>query len=393
MGEPFAGAMTHFTVICPIGIEHGRMRRLLLLLLLVWLVGSPAAASDARYTGRPLVANYDGPVLVHNSHYRYTGSDRLSFSTTDLLAERYPELRPLRPVIDTWASRFSIHPRVLSAVAHDFFAGSPVLGDRRDIEAVVQVASALATVFEAQTPHPLAASRAVAAAADALFFRLWLPADLAKGRETVTALGEAPALFGYFQPPWEIGETWAGGGAHGNSHNALDFWATYQQWGDDTSPYWVSAMQSGTVRVWSSCGMAVIHPNGWVTDYYHLDNIQLADFATAQRNDQLANYASTEAQAICSGGWSTGPHVHMSIRYNGDAVSVDEANVDFTAFSHHAGEGDYDTNCTRSWYTHFTEGTICPNRDQLLNNAQDPVSIFLDGFEIGSTSNWSATVE
>ena len=152
-------------------------------------------------------------------------------------------------------------------------------------------------------------------------------------------------------------------------------------------------MQSGTARVWSSCGMAVIHPNGWVTDYYHLDNIQVADRASVQRNQRIANYADNEPQAICSGGWSSGPHVHMSVSYNGSGVAVDSANLDFTAFSHHEGVGDYDTNCTRSWYNHYTEGKICPNYDQLLNNAPstDP-PLFRDDFETGSTVIWSSTV-
>lgn len=121
-------------------------------------------------------------------------------------------------------------------------------------------------------------------------------------------------------PPWPVGDTWAGGGAHGDTHNALDFWGTYQEWVEDTSAHRVTAMQSGTVRVWSSCGLSVVHDNGWVTDYYHLDNIRVADLAIAERNERLANYADNEAQATCSGGWSTGPPVHMSLTQNGSAI-------------------------------------------------------------------------
>ena len=95
------------------------MRRLVLLLLLEWLLSGPVEASEARFTGRLLEATYTGSILIDNSQYRNTGADRLTFSTDDHLASKYPELLPLRPAIDTWASRLGIHPRVLSAVVND----------------------------------------------------------------------------------------------------------------------------------------------------------------------------------------------------------------------------------------------------------------------------------
>ena len=150
-------------------------------------------------------------------------------------------------------------------------------------------------------------------------------------------------------------------------------------------------MQSGTLRVWSSCSASVVHDNGWVTGYYHLENIQLPDFAAVERNDALANYADDEAQATCSGGWSSGPHVHMSLKYNGSSTTVDEDNVDFTVFSHHAGRGDYNTNCNESWYDHDSVGLVCPNYDQLLNDTTMPTGLFADGFESGNSTAWSST--
>mgnify|MGYP001588050244 CR=1 FL=1 len=367
------------------------MRRLLQTLLLAGLLGAPLGASEARYFGRPLAVTYDGPILIDNSQYHYTGADRLSFSTADHLQKSYPHLVPLRPAIDTWSSRLGIHPRVLSAVLNNYFVGMDVVGDRVEFDAVVQVASAMATVYADQESDPLAASRAAMATADALFFELRPAPELAMRLSYRTAQAPAaPILYGYFQPPWEIGETWAGGGAHSGAHQSLDFWAGWTPWGGDTSPYWVAAMQSGTARVWSSCGMTIVHPNGWVTDYYHLDNIQVTDGSFVERNDRIANYADNEAQATCSGGWSSGPHVHMSISYEGSGVSVHSSNVDFTAFSHNEGVGDYDSNCNTSWYNHYTEGKVCPNRRQLLNNAPaaDP-PLFRGDFETGDTVFWS----
>lgn len=365
------------------------MRNLYLTLVLVFATYGAVSGSESRYDGPPLTADYAGPVIVDNSQYLYTGDDMLSFSTTDYLATQYPELAVLRSTIDSWASRVGVHPRVLSAVVHSYFEGSWGHGDRLDKDVVAQLASALNIVFSQESPHPLAASRAAHAAANALGFDLDTPSVLGEARQTVSAPAGGPPLFGYFQPPWEIGDTWSGGGAHGTNHNALDFWGDWVPWGGDTTPYWVSAMQEGVARVWSTCSVSVVHPNGWVTGYYHLDRIQVDDFAPVQRNDLLSNYADNEEQAICDGGFSTGPHVHMSLRYNGTAIPVGEANVDFTAFSHHEGVGDYDTNCSRSWYTHYTQGIVCPNWDQLLNDAPDPITIFVDGFESGSATYWS----
>ena len=366
------------------------MKALSLTLLLAGLFGAALAASEARYAGRPLEVTYEGPILIHNSQFGYTGQDRLSFSTEDHLQRNYPRLLPLRPAIDTWSSRFGVHPQVLSALVDDYFVGMEIIGDQEDFDTVVQIASALATAYAQQAPDHLTASRAAKATADALFFELRPRAGLTVDRATRNAEAvAAPKLFGYFQPPWEIGETWAGGGAHSSAHNSLDFWGRWVPWGGDTSPYWVAAMQSGIARVWSSCGMAIIHPNGWVTDYYHLDNIQVTDRTAVERNARIANYADNEPQAICSGGWSSGPHVHMSVRYDSTGVSVDESNLDFTAFSHNEGVGDYDSNCNTSWYNHYSVGKVCPNHDQLLNDAPSPLPMFTDGFETGNTTAWS----
>ncbi|MEM1177499.1 MAG: hypothetical protein AAGM22_04090 [Acidobacteriota bacterium] len=356
-----------------------------------------ARASDNPYQGPALRVDYSGPVEVANSQVRYTGEDRLTFFTANYLKDNLPELLPLRPAIDGWASRHGVHPRVLSHVVADYFAGRVPRGERLEFDEVARLAAAIDSVMEEEGDHPLAATRAIRATSEALGFSLRIPAELAQPRIGVSRLGGNPTLFGYFQPPWEIGETWAGGGAHGNTgsglQNALDFIGGGAGWGDDTSQWWVASMQSGTVRVWSTCGMAIIHENGWVTDYYHLDNIQVSDMQPIDRDVRLSNYADNLDQATCTGGSSTGPHVHMSVTWNGDRVLVDESQIDFSAFSHHVGVGQYDSNCNTSWYTHFTVGQVCPFFRQLLNDAPTPTSvIFRDGFESGDTDGWNALV-
>ena len=45
--------------------------------------------------------------------------------------------------------------------------------------------------------------------------------------------------------------------------------------------------------------MPIVYPNGWVTDYYHLDHIQVTDGSYVERSDRIANYADNEGQATC----------------------------------------------------------------------------------------------
>ncbi len=368
------------------------MRKILLSLLLPSILTAPAFASEIAYTGPPLSADYDGPILVDNSRFLYIGQDRLEFRAELYLEQNAPELLALRPAIDTWASFQGVHPRLLIEVLRNVYDGARAEATRAEVERVLEIAAGLAEVFEGRRDDPRAASIAVAAVSDAYGLPLRFPAELQEGR-SLSVQGDPPLLFGYFQPPWEIGDTWAGSGAHGNTgnglQNALDFWGEFRNWGQDVSQWWVAAMQDGTARVLSSCGMEIVHPNGFTTGYYHLDNIQVADLAPVSRNDRLSNYANTEEQATCQGGSASGPHVHMSVWFGGQRVLVDEALLDFTAFAHHVGEGQYDTNCDRSWYDHYTVGTVCPNFDLLLNDA--PLTgdlIFSDGFESGDVSFW-----
>ncbi len=374
-------------------MKLGSYPPLLALLTCLLLSSVPGAASEVVYRGPTLETDYTGAVLIDNSWFRYPASEKLAFRTATYLDELAPHLLPLRPAIDTWAARLAVHPRILIVATDAYFRQRPIVGDRADMDQVKDLAAGLAEVY-GHAPHdPLAATRALHSIDQAYGLGVSIPASWAEARGGTVPRGAAPLLFGYFQPPWERGDTWAGGGAHGDTgsglQNALDHWGEFRVWGQDTSQWWVAAMQAGTVRVWSTCGLTVIHDGGWETSLYHLDNIQVADFAVVERDTRLANYANTEPQALCTGGASSGPHVHMAVYHDGNRVLVDESNLDFTAYSFHVGEGQYDTNCTRSYYTHYSQGTVCPNSDQLLNDAPEfDGLIFADGFESGTTSQW-----
>ena len=385
------------------------------ILVVVAIIGlgfpTTASASEVNYRGPQLVVDYDGPITVDNTRFLYPSSEKLAFRTERYLEEQAPHLIELRPAIDTWAARLGVHPRVLSHVADDFFRArgdiengpSPetLRWTRERAEQIMDLAAGLVTVFGTQGSHPLAASRAVAAVSGAYDFTARSHPELAAPKLDLPVVapgpvggGSGPPLFGYFQPPWERGDTWAGGGAHGDTgsgdQNALDFWGSFRNWGSgDIFQWWVAAAQAGTARVWSTCFVTIIHGNGWETNYYHLENIQVSDMQQVQRDDRLSNYADDEAQATCQGGFSSGPHVHFSVEYQGARVIIDEANVDFTSWSHHVGSGQYDSNCSRSWYTLAAGSRVCPNQDALPNDSPDPGGmIFEDGFESGSIPPW-----
>lgn len=371
-------------------------RRVISSLLLVVCGALPSVGSQSSYEGPALRVDYEGPILVDNSQLRYRGTDMLSFDTNAYLEREAGNLMPLRPTIDTWAAMHAIHPRVLIHVLKAYWPTAATAGTLSEKETVHQIATGLALVYLQHREDPLAASKAVVAVADAYRLKVEMPAGLARRRQIPAA--SAPLVFGWFQPPWVIGDTWAGGGAHGDNgsgvRNALDYWGEFRGWGADVSEFWVAATQAGTARVWSICSVSIIHANDWVSTYYHLENIQIADQQAVERNTVISNYANDKPTALCQGGSSTGPHLHSALYHDGIRVEIDEANVDFTAFSHHAGDGQYDFNCATSWYNHYSTGRICPSSDQLLNDTPPPADrFFADGLESGDTSAWSSSTQ
>ncbi len=349
------------------------------------LLSCCVSASELTYSGPKLNVNYDGPVLVHNSQYSYPSIEKLDFEIDPYLQQNAANLLPLKEAIATWSAFKSIHPQVLTAVLQAHFQHKPVESNRQNRQMVFQIAAGLEQAFLASPNHDLAASRAVDAVTKAYDISLEYSNKMSTERHVpVMNLRGTTPLFGYLQPPWPRGEFWAGGGVHGGSiKNALDFWSIYRDWGGDTSQFWVSAVQAGEARVWSSCSITVIHPNGWETSYYHLDNIQVSDRDIVLDNQALSNYADNEPQALCQGGFSSGPHLHLSVRSGSGAVLIDEPNLDFSSWKHHAGVGDYDFDCETSYYTLIPEDTeVCPGFRALPNNTNVFDDLIFDhGFE------------
>jgi LasA protease len=131
--------------------------------------------------------------------------------------------------------------------------------------------------------------------------------------------------------PFPPGEVWAHtGGPHtawgqGEPWAALDFAPGTETRGCVTSDRWVTAMADGTV-VRTDVGIAVLdldgdgdERTGWVLFYLHLDKNEKAQVGKVLLAGQPIGHPS------CEGGSSTGTHVHIARKYNGEWLDASGA--------------------------------------------------------------------
>jgi murein DD-endopeptidase MepM/ murein hydrolase activator NlpD len=131
-----------------------------------------------------------------------------------------------------------------------------------------------------------------------------------------------------FQLPWEQGKAWVSYDgldngfkrSSGSPHNyknggAIDF-APHANMvvGEDTSNAWVTAAAAGTVTQVGSCFIKIDHGNGWITEYWHLDKIQVTTGSKVSRNQKLAIIHNNKTQQVCTGNEYPGPHLHFVFR-------------------------------------------------------------------------------
>ncbi len=345
----------------------------------------------------------------------FTPREMLRFDLGAWLDENAPHLSPFEEAIGHWAAWHHISPRVLLTLMEQEsgLLSGPANRDRLERpfgrltpesgfrEQLMAVAARLSAAHVPPDPSSTQAVRpgvhelAQSALRSLYIGRGEIPADaaLAEYRRlhdqwfgglriapppTASTQSEGPRGAPIdFQFPWPVGEVWRGGGAHSENMQALDFQLGYTEWGDpEVFDAWVAAAHAGRARVWSACSVSVIDPSEtWVTNYYHLENVQVANNANVAQNQVLANYADDEATATCQGGSSTGPHVHFSIAE--DSVWRPIHNRVLSSFRvNMLSEEPYDNDCDLNWYQPLTGGPkVCPWQP-LLNSGASNTPVF-----------------
>lgn len=121
--------------------------------------------------------------------------------------------------------------------------------------------------------------------------------------------------------PYAIGQKWTyTGGPHqmsGSARSSIDLAG-----GDGR----VRAARSGLA--YHMCGsgngwLRVVHDRGFATDYYHLRGAIPAD-GRSVKGGQFLGHIGTD---VSCGGSATGPHVHFSLRRDGEYVAIDRYGI------------------------------------------------------------------
>jgi murein DD-endopeptidase MepM/ murein hydrolase activator NlpD len=158
--------------------------------------------------------------------------------------------------------------------------------------------------------------------------------------------------------PFLVGQLWSfTGGPHGaweheGARAALDFAPAGDVPGCVDSNAWVVAAASGLV-VRTGKGMVVLdldgdgrEQTGWDLIYLHLitnDHVQVGDWV--ETGDLLGHPS-------CEGGISTGTHIHLARKYNGEWIPADGPTpFVLNGWIAHAGEQSYQGSLTRDGET------------------------------------------
>jgi murein DD-endopeptidase MepM/ murein hydrolase activator NlpD len=144
--------------------------------------------------------------------------------------------------------------------------------------------------------------------------------------------------------PFDVGETWSyTGGPHGawgrlGARAAIDFAPPSTQSGCVPSDRWVTAMAPGLIAR-SGEGLLVLdldgdgnESTGWVIVYLHLAAEGKLETGTWVTTGQFLGHPS------CEGGFSTGTHIHLARKYNGEWMLAGGA-VPFTLSGWVVGAG------------------------------------------------------
>lgn len=350
-----------------------------------------ALASGALQAAEP-IRPPESVQRVHPLVYSY--DEMFNFDIEAYLASQAPHLLPYAEPISHWAGYSSISPRVLitlieqhSGIVTDgkadeartqrpFASLSAKLGFNAQLQDVAhqlaeriysgqkrpeaseflqnQDADPLGYLFHQnlESAKPVVQQVRFNQLYQKLFSEDFKPAQV-KIRQAESMLLAGPAN-GFLQFPFPTGQSWHVGGAHTNTGSgsypmsSLDM-SQGGGWGSNQSGVWVAASAAGSFKRHSSCFAEVVHSGSWSTTYYHLMNIQYGTGATVYKNTRIANPANSQAQALCNGGASTGPHQHWSLKQNGSWTHLH--GVYLSGWQISATGSSYDTNCSRYYLT------------------------------------------
>jgi hypothetical protein len=196
--------------------------------------------------------------------------------------------------------------------------------------------------------------------------------------QTVEPLYEA----GLVQPPMILpfvaGQLWAfTGGPHGaweheGARAALDFAPGSMEGGCVTSYLWITAVAPGLV-VRSERGVVVVdldgdgyEQTGWNIMYLHVATRNRIPFGAQVETGTYIGHPS------CEGGQSTGTHLHIARKYNGEWIAADgPIPFNLSGWEAHAGVNQYEGTLTRDDET-VTASTFSAAYSNIIREKEAP---------------------
>ena len=295
-------------------------------------------------------ANTAAPVLHDDG--RFAG-----FDAREYVARNHARLAPRAEAISHWAGFYRLNPIFLAHILdHQYAHRVPAIHE------VKWAAEQLSRDFAGGLEEPeslqlLADQVARAAGIDTTAAGKVLRSSAEQTAKSgysismVEASDTPPALDLPFARPqaWQFNgaHTWSGAD-NDSPMSSIDFTRSWSiDWGDDTATDWISASHDGVVSVFSSCYVQVQHDSGWATQYYHLDNVQVEPGQRVRAGDLIGIYSSNEEQALCTGGSSTGPHLHFALLKDGSYTGLQD--IELSGYRIHPGDYSYDSNRDRMW--------------------------------------------
>jgi LasA protease len=272
----------------------------------------------------------------------------------------YPQWQPLEEALLHWCGAFGVDPRVVLTTIAISKNWSPTLEANAlliDVyrQEIKVVADHLSQMFYHFDKEGALSTNAASYAIASLFgdkkqiiqwqeqYNTWFGKQTTADSLNISAIPQ-------MQWPWRAGYSWTPNGPHSHTGSgyplsSIDVSYDWPSWGGQT--YSVTAAHDGKVSVFSRCQLRVTHPDGWATNYYHMDGIDVRDGDWVDKNQRIGTYASQKNVALCQGGSSTGPHLHFSLLYNGRFQSLQ--GVSFGPYKIDVGRYNYDSNCSYTW--------------------------------------------